>query len=73
MNTNQKQAFIKQFCNNMRDVAVAKAKDMPDNWNGHELRKYMADKFAWEVTDTMRDGRSRRVRDYLNTRMTTNL
>jgi hypothetical protein len=73
MTVEEKVSFLVSFCNDMRDAATAKAKDMPDNWDGHELRKYMADKFAWEVTELMRNGRSKRVKSYVNEAITRNL
>lgn len=73
MNFDERRQFLRNFCDNMRDSAVMMAGKMPEEWDGHELRKYLADKFAWEVSERMRGGRSTRVKNYVNECITRNL
>jgi hypothetical protein len=71
MDAKQKKKFIKDLTAAVRDNLLAKVKDMPEEWDGHELRQLLADKFAYETTDTMKKGR--RLRDYRNVVATTPL
>jgi len=64
MYKNKKEEFIVNFCNAMRDEALKKVDLMPDNWDGHELRTYLADKFAFETSSQMQSGKSSRMREY---------
>jgi hypothetical protein len=45
----------------------------PQDWDGNEIRKYLADKFAQNVPKAMQDGRKQRVKDYNNTVIINNL
>ena len=47
--------------------------NVPANWDGHELRKWINAKTSNEVTELMRDGKARRLRDYWNDVETLNL
>ena len=73
MDKQQKQEFISDFLNGMRDSAISKIDRMPDNWDGHEIRFYLAGKFGFEVSDLMRNKRSRRVKQFYNTILVNNL
>lgn len=56
MNKKQKQHFIRELTHNvMRDVLGAVPR-MPDDWGGHELRAYIADKFKESVMTVGREG-----------------
>lgn len=46
MNRKDKKAFIRDLCNSVRDLALSRVKDMPEDWDGHELRALLADSFA---------------------------
>jgi len=73
MNAADKKEFINDFCNAMRDAALSKADAMPDEWDGHELRLYLAEKFQFEVSTSMRDKRQQRAKNYTNAVITLNL
>ena len=73
MDTSTKKEFINDFCNAMRDAALAKADVMPGNWDGHELRLYLAEKFQFEISAAMKDKRRQRVKSYTNDVITMNL
>jgi hypothetical protein len=69
------QRFVRSLCNSIRDELIQKIKDkkVPMEWNGHELRELLAEKFNFERTSTMQEKRSKRVKDYHNTRIVNNL
>jgi hypothetical protein len=46
MNQDAKQAFIVALIRNIQADILAKVPQMPEDWDGHELRRYIADKFA---------------------------
>lgn len=41
-----KRQFITDLCNNLRDRALARAAAFPEEWDGHELRVYLAELFT---------------------------
>lgn len=57
----EQRAFIKELCNNVRDELV-KA-DIPDNWDGVELRRLIAVRFQRVV---MGDLKGARLKAYRN-------
>lgn len=73
MKMSEKKKFIQDLCDYVRDTTVEKVGNMPEEWTGHELRRYLADKFEEQTTTTMRDSHSARMKDYRNTIATTNL
>lgn len=75
MNASDKAAFICELCDRVRDSAVADTGRMPEEWDGHELRQLLADRFAGEVSWSrpMQNKRGARRRDYENARATLNL
>lgn len=75
MTLEERKEFIDGLCENVKAEMLYKAKQMPDTWDGHELRQYIRDKFAgvvWGVSP-MNDRRSKRRKDYENTMLITNL
>ena len=60
--------FVTDLCNAIRDDAIAKVRDMPAEWNGIELREYLADKFDHERVSHPKSRhfakRSKRYKDY---------
>jgi len=64
MTRDEKLRFIRAMCNEVRNIALEAVEFMPDEWDGHELRQYLADKFACEVSNAMQDKRSKRAREY---------
>lgn len=49
--------------------------DVPEDWDGHELRQWLANKFndSARMSDCMRDKRSKRRRDFDNEVIVRNL
>ena len=73
MKLKDKQRFIKNLTGSVAAELCSKARLMPEEWDGHELRALLAEKFASEVGSPMRDQRSRRYRDYQNEVIVRNL
>ena len=66
-----KQKFIAELIGNVKKELIANVPKMPEEWDGIELRQYIADKFArCVISGTMSP---RRKHDYDNTIMTTTL
>jgi len=69
MTAEEKVEFITNLTASVRDALIRAVPHMPEEWDGHELRQYLADLFAREVyKDTMR---GRRLREYQNHRNVT--
>lgn len=74
----QKRKFMRDLTRNVLLGALANVPKMPEAWDGHELRAYMADKFRDACGTVGRpgpDGRpyARRTREYRNTVIVENL
>lgn len=64
MTRKEKRLFIRNLTGSVRDSLLRAVKDMPPEWDGHELRQYLADIFAREVyRETMK---GRRLREFRN-------
>ena len=48
MTNKDKKKFIASLCNSVRDVAIDRIQYMPDEWDGLELREYLARLFNQE-------------------------
>lgn len=71
MNANERIQFIRELTANVTSEIIEKNNRLPDDWNGIELRQYIADKFAASVfKGTMSIGR---MRAYKNTVIINNL
>jgi hypothetical protein len=70
----EKEKFIRSLCDQTRDAVIARIKHMPEEWDGLELREYLARQFEGECylsrkpSDT---SKRRRLRDFRNTVVTT--
>lgn len=67
MNKRQKKRFVKELIRNVAREVLAKVEHMPDEWDGHELRKYIADRFEDANCGLLRHGTGsnrHRIRDY---------
>jgi hypothetical protein len=76
MEKHEQRRFVKGLINNIHseiETKIAKGQ-IPESWDGHELRKYLADRFADAVIGSyMTDKKCRRYREYKNTVMVNNL
>ena len=66
-----KKKFVNALCNRIRDVTIERIPDMPKDWDGIELRKYLADMFADEITASIKNSLQQRhgrsLQGYRNT------
>ena len=65
--------FVRELIGNTEAKILARLDRVPEEWDGHELRQYVADQFRESVSRTMTEPRSRRMRDYRNTVLVNNL
>lgn len=78
MNTADKQRFILELIENVQADILSKVSAMPEDWDGHELRRYIADRFEASAMTVGRKGPygkpyARRHRDYKNEVIVRNL
>lgn len=75
MNQEEKIAFITKLTGSICSELCAKVRDgrIPENWDGHELRELLAEKFLAERGDILKVQRSVRYKSYRNDVLTNNL
>lgn len=56
MNTIEKRRFVRELIANVQRDVLAKVPLMPEEWDGHELRRYIADKFDESAITVGRSG-----------------
>ena len=66
MTKKEKREFINNLVGSVKKSILEKLSRIPENWDGHELRQYIADKFAEQTTRVNK-------RDYQNDVMVNNL
>jgi hypothetical protein len=67
----QKLLFIQNLTSTVTAEIISKISQMPIEWDGHELRQYMADVYARQTSHLMKSGKRRR--DYRNVVAVANL
>lgn len=73
MNISIKLRVLDELISNVRDEILIKVGDMPEEWDGVELRWYVKEKFGEIVYGIYRDKRCKRYQDYKNYILTTGL
>ena len=75
MTKTEKITFIQNITSSVAAELIDKVESgaVPEDWDGHELRQLLADKFAHEVSSLMRETRSKRVKAYRSTVIVNNL
>lgn len=68
MNKTQQRRFVRELIANVRKDLLRQLPLVPDTWDGHELRQWIADRFQ-ESSWSLKEDR-RRYRDYRNTVLT---
>lgn len=68
-----KRKFIRELVGSVKKTALANVDKMPENWDGIELREYIADKFAESKAMPSRPYMKQRVSDYRNEVLVRNL
>ena len=71
---NDKRRFIRDMCRGLRAELLANVDRTPDGWDGHELRVWAADTLRekWCARSTVLM-KGRRLREYRNARLVTNI
>lgn len=78
MTDQEKIRFLRELTDNVVAEAIRRVPDMPDDWDGHELRRYLADKFDDAAMTVGRKGPfgkdyAKRTKAYRNTVLVSNL
>lgn len=71
MTKHEQTKFVEGLINNVKDELMSQINKLPDEWDGHELRQLIADRFA-EVSFTLKNDK-KRYRAYRNFIITTPL
>ena len=58
--------FIRNLCNGVAQslTMMISREEIPEEWDGHELRELLADTFNRERGGVLKDRRSKRYREY---------
>jgi hypothetical protein len=56
MNAQAKQDFIREIIAHVQNDILAAVPNMPEEWDGHELRRFIADKFDHSAMTVGRKG-----------------
>jgi hypothetical protein len=64
MNTRDKAAFVRDLISSVRTDLLKKVSRTPEEWDGHELRQWIADSFREQAYSNVLKGK--RHRDYVN-------
>ena len=72
MKRNEQRKFVRDLSKRITDFTIL---SIPEEWDGHELRAYMAELFnrAADISVIRTASRNQRARDYRNTLATKNL
>lgn len=72
MNNQEKKQFVKSILSSLQEAVTKKINDMPEEWDGHEIRKFIADYYDchYTITSAMI---GKRKKDYDNTLTVSNL
>lgn len=68
-----KRRFIRELIGNVQAEILARVADMPESWDGHELRRYIADRFEDADMTMHRKEFRRRRKDYRSAVLERNL
>lgn len=66
MTTDEKQRFIEAILEGMKKSILAKVEDMPETWDGTELRRYITDYANDHISTRPLKKSTRRYKDYYN-------
>jgi len=71
MKNYERQEFIEELIGSVKEEIISKSPNMPDSWDGIELRQYIADRFSDAVIKRLLSGSRKRA--YKNTLLISNL
>jgi len=72
MTAADKKRFVRELFSSVQRTVLENVAKMPEEWDGHELRQYIADKFDGCISDFMHRGGARK-RAYENEIVVRNL
>jgi hypothetical protein len=61
----EKEQFIKDLMGNVQSMILNKLDRVPEEWDGYELREWIADAFDWERLDRTKNI-NKRLKEYKN-------
>jgi hypothetical protein len=64
MKVADKRRFVRNYMKSVQADVLKAVAAMPDEWDGHELRRFIADKFAREGLSLREPSSRSRLRDY---------
>ena len=73
MDKAEKRRFIEDLCASVQEAAINAIPQMPEEWDGWELRELLADKFSNAAWMRQRKEMRKRIKDYKNEVITRNL
>lgn len=73
MNAAMKKKIIRELIGNVQRDVLAKVPQMPEEWDGIEIRQYLADKFSESSLMMGRKDLLKRLRSYRNEVLVRNL
>jgi len=62
----EQRRFVRELVANVEEDLLRNVKNVPDNWDGHELRQWIADEFQKSSWMMKEKHNRRRYRDYRN-------
>ena len=63
MTKQEKTNFINELVDGVKRIVLSKVEEMPESWDGHELRKYIKQTFAEVDFNTLK---GKRLKEYVN-------
>ena len=71
----EKVKFVNDLCNSIRDQVIDQilVGRIPEEWNGHELRRFLSEKFDEVANVSSAFITGKRLKDYKNTVIINNL
>jgi len=73
MNNMEQFGFICELIDNVKTEILMKSKKFPENWDGIELRWYIADRFSQVVMGGSGERKGKRYKDFKNEVLVNNL
>lgn len=70
MTRKEQEQFVKDLTKTVRDSLLGDLPRVPEDWDGNELRQWIADRFKNQVTSPLK---GKRKRDYKNAVIVKNL
>lgn len=66
MNLEEKRDFVKALCTSLQQSVLDKLSDVPEDWDGIELRHFIVDTFSSEIGADVLKRNKKRHKEYKN-------